>query len=46
MNNEYICNDDGIVEELKKVRSMTNEEFENYVKHLKEREKNKLKEKK
>ena len=39
MDEKYICNDDGILEEFYAIRKMSDEEFEKYIKELKEKEK-------
>lgn len=39
MDNEYICDDRNVLEDLQKVRNMTDEEFEKYIETLKEKEK-------
>lgn len=38
MDNEYICDDRNVLEDLQKVRNMTDEEFEKYIEMLKEKE--------
>ena len=44
MSDKYICNDDGVLEELRAARNMTDEEFKEYIEDLKEAEEKKLKE--
>jgi len=34
MTNEYICDDRNVLEDAQKIRSMTDEEFETYIKSL------------
>lgn len=41
MNDQFICYDDGILEELYAIRKMSDEEFEKYIEELREKEKNK-----
>lgn len=36
--NEYICDDRGVWENIQKVKSMTDEEFEKYIEGTKEKE--------
>lgn len=38
MDNEYICDDRNVLEDLQKVRNMTDEKFEKYIEMLKEKE--------
>ena len=38
-NNQYICNDDGFLEEIRAIRNMTDEELKDYIKALKNAEK-------
>lgn len=35
MNNEYICDDRNVLENLQKIKNMTDEEFEKYLKDQK-----------
>ena len=39
MENEYICNDENVLENIQKIRNMTDEEFEEYVNNEKEKHK-------
>ena len=39
MNKEYICDDRNVLENLRKIRNMTDAEFEEYVKKEKEKQK-------
>ena len=34
MNSEYICDDRNVLENARKIRNMTDEEFEKYIKSL------------
>lgn len=34
MNNEYICDDRSVLENAQKIRDMTDEEFDKYIKSL------------
>lgn len=34
MNSEYICDDRNVLENAQKIRNMTDEEFEKYIKSL------------
>lgn len=36
MQGEYICDDRGVIENIERIRNMTEEEFEEYIKQLKE----------
>ena len=38
MDDKYICNDDGILEELREIRQMSDEEFERYINTLRKSE--------
>ena len=38
MDNEYICDDRNVLENVQKIRNMTDEEFEKYIESLKEQE--------
>lgn len=38
MDKEYVCDDRDVLEDLNKIRNMTDEEFEEYIKRLKEEE--------
>lgn len=38
MDNEYICDDRNVLEDVQKIRNMTDEEFEKYIESLKEKE--------
>lgn len=40
MDNEYICDDRNMLENAQKIRSMTDEEFDDYIKSL-DKEQNK-----
>lgn len=40
MNDIYICDDRYTLEEIQKIRSMSDEEFKKYIEELKEKEKN------
>lgn len=40
MNKKYICDDRDVLENLNKIRNMTDDEFEKYIKSLREDEKN------
>ena len=35
---EYICNDDGVLEKVRAIRNMTDEEVAEYIKNLKKSE--------
>lgn len=37
-NDDFICDDRGVLENVQKVRSMTDEEFEQYMMELKKKE--------
>lgn len=35
MSDDYICNDKNIIEDVKKIRDMTDEEFDEFIKKIK-----------
>lgn len=45
MQEEYICDDRGVLENIEKIRNMTDEEFAEHLKKLKTEEEKKEKEK-
>lgn len=38
MQEEYICDDRDVIENIERIRNMTDEEFDEYIRKLKEKE--------